>query len=367
MELRFRQPKATANYIPTLDGLRAVAILLVIFSHTIELRDYPTLVTLGHVGVQIFFALSGYLITSRLVQEFKATGQISLRNFYIRRVFRILPPAFFYLATVSVLASLGIVVCSWQAIRSAIFLYTNYVDLGDAGWRAGHFWSLSVEEHFYLFWPALLIVFGVRKGWRTAAALAIAVSAWRIFDDHYHILARLFHNPFLVWNDNHTDAIADVLLWGCCLAYLVRPPLRELWGPLRSTVVAVAAAGSMVAIIFWHVEHMKIPMNLLPTVLLGAIIATPNAPVGKFLELAVVRFIGRLSYSLYIWQQLFLGGPGPRLRLPFALLAICGCSLFSYYLIEQPAIRFGRRFCRKPGETGSNGSRNDYRRAIGGN
>jgi peptidoglycan/LPS O-acetylase OafA/YrhL len=108
----FRRPKATANHIPTLDGLRAVAILLVIFSDTVELREHPTPVTLGHVGVPIFFALSGYLITSRLVQEYKATGQISLRNFYIRRVFRILPPAFFYLATLDVLSRLGVVICS---------------------------------------------------------------------------------------------------------------------------------------------------------------------------------------------------------------------------------------------------------------
>lgn len=352
LKSRLRQRKVGANYIPTLDGLRAVAILLVIASHTLDRYQYPTIVSLGHVGVAIFFALSGYLITSRLVEEYRVTGRISLRNFYIRRAFRILPPVLFYLTTLWALSWLGIVICSWHAIQSALFLYANYADLDGAGWRVGHFWSLSVEEHFYLLWPTLLIVFGVRKGWRTAAMLAIAISLWRILDDRFNIIAQIFNDPFLAHRSNRTDLIADALLWGCCLSFWLRPPLRESLSPGRSTALAIAAVGSIVGILFWNVNHMYIPLNLLPTVLLAAIIAAPNAAIGRILEHPVLRFIGRLSYSLYIWQQLFLGGPGPTLSHPVALLAIFACALFSYEVIEQPCIQLGSRLCRKVLESG---------------
>ena len=80
-------------------------------------------------------------------------------------------------------------VCTTSSIRSALLFYTNHVDVGQLGWRAGHFWSLSVEEHFYLLWPCLLVVFGVLTGWRTAIAIAITVSLWRIGDNHFHILS----------------------------------------------------------------------------------------------------------------------------------------------------------------------------------
>jgi peptidoglycan/LPS O-acetylase OafA/YrhL len=94
----------------------------------------------------IFFALSGFLITTRLLEEYRKNGRISLRDFYLRRAFRILPPALLYLAVLSVLVALGVVICSSQMIVGALFFYANYVDpVGDLGWRAGHFWSLSME------------------------------------------------------------------------------------------------------------------------------------------------------------------------------------------------------------------------------
>jgi peptidoglycan/LPS O-acetylase OafA/YrhL len=190
----------------------------------------------------------------------------------------------------------------------------------------------------------------VRKGWRTAAILAIAIGLWRILDDHSHILAQIFNDPFLAHDADRTDLIADALLWGCCLSFWLGPPLRELLSPVRSTALAVGAAGSIVGTLFYHVNHMQIPLNLLPTVLLAAIIAAPNVAIGRILELSVLRFIGRLSYSLYIWQQLFLGGPGPTLSYPVALLAILACALFSHGVVEQPFIRLGFRLCHKDPE-----------------
>ena len=340
--------RAKSNYIPTLDGLRAVAIFTVILAHSIEAPTHPKATGLGGIGVHIFFALSGYLITTRLLQEYTSTGDISLRNFYIRRVFRILPPAIFYLGIVWLLSRTRFVLCNWRAIRASLFFYANYSYYGAPGWRVAHFWSLSVEEHFYVFWPALFLFFDVRKGWRTAASAAIAIILWRILDDHFHIAAHLFRIPSLEQNLYRTDLVADVLFWGCCLAFYLRGPPRISLSPLRSTIIAAIAACVLVSPIFWPLKHSAFVMHLFPTVLLGAIVASPAAPIGRFLELPVMRFFGRLSYSLYIWQQLFLGGPGPRLPLPIALAALLACAYFSYKVIEQPCIRFGHRLYRTP-------------------
>jgi peptidoglycan/LPS O-acetylase OafA/YrhL len=339
---------AKSSYIPTLDGLRAVAIFTVILSHSVNAPIHGKVGELGAIGVHIFFALSGYLITTRLLQEFASNGRISLRNFYIRRIFRILPPATFYLAVVWVLARARLVVSSWPAIRASLLFYANYTHFGAVGWRVAHFWSLSVEEHFYIFWPAMLILFGVRKGGRTAAIAAITIILWRTLDDRFHIISHLFHAPSLEQSPYRTDLIADVLFWGCFLAFFLRAPPRMSLSPLRSTALATLAAAVLVAPIVWQIPHSEFIFNLFPTVLLGAIVVAPNAPIGRFLELPVMRFFGRLSYSLYIWQQLFLGGPGPRLPLPLALAAILACAYFSYKVVEQPSIRFGHRLYHKP-------------------
>jgi peptidoglycan/LPS O-acetylase OafA/YrhL len=328
-----------SDRIPTLDGLRAVAILIVIASHVFH--SNPKVAALGHMGVLIFFALSGYLITARLLVEYRSSGRISLRDFYLRRAFRILPPALVYLGVLALLSTLGLVICSGPAIRSALFFYTNYIDVGLNGWRAGHFWSLSVEEHFYLLWPGLLLAFGVCTGWRTAVALVCVIFLWRIADSQQQILARLFHDPFLQGFQARTDLIADTLLWGCCLAFCT---VRTR--PMVSTVLAVSA-GALLALfcadIRLHESSLTLPIeHLLPAILVGAVVSCPTAPIGRLLELAPMRFIGHLSYSLYIWQQLFLFGP--RVPLFIGLPAALACAYLSYRFVEQPCIRMGKRF-----------------------
>jgi len=340
-----------SDRIPTLDGLRAVAIVFVMVSHVFQ--DNKKLAELGHLGVLIFFALSGYLITIRLLVEYRSEGRISLRNFYLRRLFRILPPALVYLGVLSLLSALGIVICSGPVILSALLFYTNYIDIVPTGWMAGHFWSLSVEEHFYLFWPLLLIVFGVRTGWRTAIALVFSILLWRLADFRFHILARALHEPYLQWFPFRTDLIADTLLWGCGLAFLA---LKT--GRLVSTV---AAFGSMCLLILFcegiplpfpphNAAYIALIEHLLPALVVGAIVACPAAPIGRLLELAPVRFVGNLSYSLYIWQQLFLWGPGGQ-RMPalVGVSAAFACAYLSYRFIEQPCILFGREIIsRRP-------------------
>jgi peptidoglycan/LPS O-acetylase OafA/YrhL len=330
--------------IPTLDGLRAVAILLVVVQHADHDNRFIRGFGWGRMGVLIFFALSGYLITSRLLDEYRKKGRISLRNFYLRRAFRILPPALTYLAVLAFLVAVGVAVCRTSTMWGALLFCVNYIDPADhLGWRAGHFWSLSVEEHFYLLWPLALITFGVTMGWRTALALTTTVITWRALDHHFNILAGIFHAPWLVWNEHGTDAVADTLLWGCALAFF-----SFKLSPWVSASIAVTG----LALLTLCVTELM-PMNanivltaedLLPAVILGAVVSCPQNWIGRLLELAPMRFIGHLSYSLYIWQQMFLGGPGRTLPVALGIAAAFACAYLSYRFIEQPCIGFGKKF-----------------------
>ena len=319
-----RIEKNATAYIPTLDGLRAMAIVIVVISHTLPQESIYREV--GHVGVLLFFALSGYLITTRLLDEYRQSGTINLRAFYIRRAFRILPPALTYLGILSILFALGWEVCDVRSIAAAVFLWINYIPVTVVAWKAGHFWSLSVEEHFYLVWPALLILSGVVRGWRTAAFLAIVVCAWRSVGFNYHSLF-------------HTDYIADALLWGCCLAFV---PARRIPFPTMLTLALLS--------FFWLLEfgpfqgRSKIVIeHLLPSLILGVVVMSPLTLIGRCLEIRPIRYLGKLSYSLYIWQQMFLGGQGN--HLPWWAGIICAglAAYISYELIERPCIGFGRR------------------------
>jgi peptidoglycan/LPS O-acetylase OafA/YrhL len=338
------------GHIPTLDGLRAVAIILVMICHASQ--DDPKLSGLGHMGVMIFFALSGFLITTRLLDEYRLKGRISLRNFYLRRAFRILPPALVYLALVSALSAAGIIICSGAAIRAALFFYANYIDGGDRHWRVIHFWSLSVEEHFYLLWPALLIGFGVSRGWKTAIGLAAMVVVWRATDHHFQILLHVTHDPHLRCDFSGTEVISDALLWGCVLAFLkprLTPTVSSVIAVLSGGLLAVYTMGIRIPATPHNVEFITTVMHMLPAVMLGAIVACPSAPIGRLLELAPLRYVGILSYSLYIWQEMFLGGAGPLLPVPLAVCAAFACAYLSYRFIERPCIRIGRQWItRRP-------------------
>jgi len=331
-----------ANYIPTLDGLRAVAIAMVMISHATHFSH--SILDPGYIGVMIFFALSGYLITTHLLHEQDASGRISLRSFYWRRAFRILPAAVLFLGVLAALSSAGLVICGWRAIRPALLFYANYADEHHR-WAVGHFWSLSVEEHFYFVWPALLVAFGVTRGWITAAIVAVAISALRLLVDRGYVFQAVFQDT--AHGNYHSDLFTDVILWGCVLAFYLHRSRRPAPSSVVSTALAIAAMALLVMPTTANLHLPKVVRNLLPAILLCAVVTAPRAPIGRFLELPPVRYIGRVSYSLYLWQQLFLADPERRLPLPVAVVLMCICAVLSYELIERPAIRFGHRLWQR--------------------
>ena len=177
--------ESSLRYNPALDGLRAVAIALVIADHC-HVPGFDG----GYFGVDLFFVLSGFLITRLLVDEFDAAGQIDLPRFYLRRLLRLAPPLLLLLAAYLVIAPMiwpqyGL----WSHIRDAALAGFYLSDYGRAFWHypiaLQHTWSLSVEEHFYLIWPfAVLLLARIELRWRIAGLFGIYLiaTAWRIFE-----------------------------------------------------------------------------------------------------------------------------------------------------------------------------------------
>src|SRR5579862_6300794 len=204
--------------IPVLDGWRAVAILMVLVNHVgqsfvLRESDYEFSVTrFGAFGVDIFFGLSGLLITRLLLDQFRSAGSFKLPEFYIRRAFRILPPCLLFLA---VFTALGF----WKSnleLLSCLFFFRNYVPLNMTNFASIHLWSLAVEEHFYMLWPGLLAFVGARRSKNMAAMLALGFALWRMIDSQLPV-------PLLPQVPTHfrTDLRLDALLWGCVAAFIL--------------------------------------------------------------------------------------------------------------------------------------------------
>ncbi|HUK18095.1 MAG TPA: acyltransferase [Bryobacteraceae bacterium] len=299
--------------IPTLDGWRAVAILLVVAHHVgRSLGNESTVVWRGVAGVDVFFAISGLLITSQLLED----G--NLRRFYIRRAFRILPAAALYLVVVLLLG-----LTNGADFRHCLLISRNY-SLGTL--YTGHFWSLSLEEQFYLVWPITLMLSGKRA--RVLALVCIlAVCVWR---------------PIVWWHwgagYEHTDQRCDGLLWGCLAAFWLR---SAKFGIGRVPSAACMAA----AIAVWGV---RLFLPFMPALLAVGVLGTVQSPCWAFsrlLDSKVLVWIGQRSYGIYLWQQLLIFAP---VRIPMAvrlvLVFLWPAVLYRYF--ETPLRQMGRRIAK---------------------
>lgn len=333
------------GYIKTLDGWRAIAITLVIVSHQFGLAhcagtDGVTcrLLTAGNPGVQLFFALSGFLICSRLLDERYLTGSISLRDFYVRRAFRIFPAALLYLSAVGLLGLIGaLAVRPGEVMASALFA-RNYFP-PEPGWYTTHFWSLAVEEHFYLVWPAVLVLVPARRVGRVAIGAAVAVAIWRSIDARFGVTISWFSPGVAFFR---TDRRLDGLLVGCALAVAFQnPSWRERAARLLPTPALLILLGTFIL-------TRSVPTQVTIAVLLVAgTVAAPSTVLGRALESPAFRWVGRLSYSLYLWQQIFSAPPQNGAdhwhRLPYSVIPTVLLAWASYRFIERPMLRIGHR------------------------
>ena len=176
---------AQKGYVPGLDGIRALAITLVLFSHSTIFDQFTHLYAFGKVagyaGVTVFFVLSGYLITTLLLREEERVGGISPRLFYLRRALRLFPALWLYLMVVWIIWLAGwLPNIPWYDFISSLFYFRNLVG---SGYETGHLWTLSLEEQFYLLWPIVLIALPRRNRTRLLIALisVLAVTVWRVY------------------------------------------------------------------------------------------------------------------------------------------------------------------------------------------
>jgi peptidoglycan/LPS O-acetylase OafA/YrhL len=288
--------KVSHAYFPAFDVFRGIGILFVVLAHTPTWNyTLAPIRPIGALGVHMFFALSGFLITYRFVEEYEQTGRIDLRSFYRRRARRILPPAVIYLA---VLAAMGM--ASLKEIAACLFFYRNLIT---GGWYTGHFWSLSLEEQFYLAWPLLLVGLGIARARIAGIGIIVLTVIWRIHVFSVDAAANIYR----------PDLLADHLLWGCLIALSWKKVLL-IPGWIR---MGIGVAGIVAAtLLIYEQPRFWQPVFAL-CVAVGFILAA-EASQSWAAKLMPVRKLGEASYDCYLWQSLFLPLPFARMALPFA-------------------------------------------------
>jgi peptidoglycan/LPS O-acetylase OafA/YrhL len=362
------------RHIPSLDGLRALSILLVVAVHSLQHRSLTHRVPAvffvlgnGALGVEIFFVLSGYLITLLLLRERERRGAISLRSFYVRRGFRILPPLYLYIACMGVLATWGhLPGMNWRELITALTFTRNYVP-GMGLWALEHLWTLCIEEQFYLLWPALLVWLLSRRnnaaGRGAAAKLALAVIA-------VEPVVRVFCFRFLpgLHSPGMFHMRADGLMFGALGALLQGEPRFERiyrrWTSWRVTqwllpalLFFVSGALGLRFGNYWTMPAGLTLDGLLILLWMLWLVRNPRSWTGRVMNQPAVMWLGRLSYSLYIWQTFFLhhdnvtvfGREGWFNTAPGAWLCLLAVAALSYYAVERPALRLRDRVLQRMG------------------
>jgi peptidoglycan/LPS O-acetylase OafA/YrhL len=335
----------TTREIPSLDGLRAFSIALVILSHSFSgssrLSGYQSLEIslLGQYGVDIFFVISGFLITYLLVKEINATGTISLKRFYLRRFFRIFPAFYVFLLVLAILWGTGVVAIDLHTyIRVAT--YTSNYYRGASGWLLGHCWSLSLEEQFYLLWPPCLALFGKRTSAFLAFGIIVLSPASRLIS---YVLAPSFRGMEGIMLHTRLDTI----MFGCAIALVYDHqvfdrllkkflhPALAMFAAFFFLVLSPYIEARFAARFTWPIGYTL--RGVCVSVVLLYVVRNPVSVAGRFLNSRLIRHLGVVSYSLYLWQQLFTG---PRtFWFPLNLLAILACAEASFFLIERPAFK----------------------------
>lgn len=359
--------------IPGLDGLRGLAAVGVVMLHSIPVRGFPEQVwvqnlasIVGGRSVPLFFVLSGYLITCLLLREESRNGRINLGNFYARRALRILPAALCYLLGLAVLSHwLGLNV-KLKEFLAAMFWYRNLLYGGWAAWAqkldgaqyfTGHYWSLSVEEHFYLVWPVIMLLMPARLRTGSLVLLLSLLPVWRAVNMKIYGIGGMNY-----WR---TDLICDYLIAGSLLALLqarwgTRPSWASFWAspwlllppcilPFLRTVIGwlTPETGMFVTV----VRHFGVVAGISScacglVLLVGVAVHGRRQWLDRFLNSQPLVWLGAISFSLYLWQQIFCDGNHRVIgwSFPFNGLAALAVAVVSHYCIERPFLKLRSRF-----------------------
>ena len=338
------------GYIPALDGFRAIAIILVMLAHAnFQLGSN------GILGVDLFFALSGFLITTLLLEENEVYGKISLTGFYIRRTFRLFPALYLMLVAILLYAlvftvSLFDKLTIFNEIKAA-GLYVYNISWawgwGTEGMLLGHTWSLAVEEQFYLIWPIILIT--VLK-FKKLKVFCFALMAFILI-------------VFLLKITGQVNAIGNALIHESifigCLAAIVR------WLKIFKMNVHASISILLVLIIAfigifpasWYMELFKHGgrslIALVTVIIILDLVKNPSSLLSKVLSHSVLVYVGKISYALYLWHvPIFRWFKWHSTLLPWQtfvlkILLTFLISTASFILIENRSTKFGRNLSKK--------------------
>lgn len=320
---------------------------MVIAAHLKGTRGAPQFLALpedlGNLGVRIFFVISGFLITTLLLDERAATGGISLKKFYLRRIFRIFPASYAYIGIVALLSGWEWVTLKHNDLLCAVTYTVN--NHYDRSWWVGHLWSLSVEEQFYLLWPVVMVFLGTQTAFRVALGTIVAAPFFRI-------LIMIFLPGHRSGIGSVFPTIADAIAIGCILA-CVRERLQEQPRYMQFLASRWFIFVPIAVFVFNYPFSAKLSalvgeslLNFAIVLCIDWCVRMPNTLPGRVLNSRPFIWLGVLSYSLYLWQQLFINRNSNHWlnAAPFnVILAICA-AILSYYLIEKPFLRLKTLF-----------------------
>jgi len=330
------------NRLPSLDGLRAFSIILVCIGHVAGTVGSPEFLlplhSLGNFGVKIFFVISGFLITYLLLIEKEKTGTINLKEFYIRRTFRLFPAFYFFIICIAVAQYFQFIELRPGDLFHASTYTMNFHH--DRSWWLNHTWSLAVEEQFYLIWPLLLMFIGHRKSYVAAITVIVTVPLirsimWYGFDVTPSAMTREF------------QAVADALAVGCILAYIYKKNIKipkwfkTIWFhsiPLLMFIVPMVLM-KINPSLFYIVGQSFV--NICAAAMIWRYMIVQEGFPFKLLNWKPAIWLGGLSYSLYLWQEPFLNSwvQDWYASWPVNIVLVFVFAVFSYYFIEQPFIK----------------------------
>ena len=327
-----RSPNHGTGPIPSLDGIRALAVLLVFLAHSSLDKIVP-----GGLGVTIFFVLSGYLISTLMRIEHTRSGRLDIRGFYLRRLLRLMPPLVIVVALAALLSAVSLIDGEFtpSGLFSALFYLGNYHvianDFHGMPGGVGVVWSLAIEEHFYLFYPPLaVLLLRVGRAGLSAALLALLcalVLGWRCW--------LVFHGASVEYVSMATDTRVDSILVGCLLALWRNPWLDPVAVPSERHTGAVASISIAVLLgtFLYRDEVFRLTarytlQSLAIAALLYLAIARADRRPFRWLSARPLVYLGQVSYTVYLSHHMILLGLAwhwPQLH--WAWLMLAGAAL----------------------------------------
>lgn len=341
-------------YIPSLDGMRAVAAILVFVAHAGWSHIVP-----GGFGVTIFFFLSGYLITTLLRREYERTGSINFKNFYLRRAYRIFPPLYIVLFLIALFALAGVVEHQMQpwAVASQIFYWTNYYIIFYGGEHLVPFtsvnWSLAIEEHFYFIFPLIFMLAIRQLSYRNTAflffTLCLLVLIWR----YWLILEGGMSHDYTYYA---TDTRFDSLLFGCIMGVWKNPVADDVW-KLSNNAIYTILCLALVVLFFCFIWRNEVFRETLRYTLQGIAlfpvfwlaVRYPNWLIFRWLNWRPIRFFGVVSYTFYLSHLFFIFAvdrfidSSGAIRAIYSFILTFSFSALMFYLVEHPIADLRRR------------------------